>query len=78
MKLPRNVFGFLENCIWIDYGKFSLIWQQYLPSAVNVLTNSPEISGLTNREISYFNLCQIHEKMGKSAAIQISVVFGSR
>ena len=53
-KNEKN-FTFLDECIW--YGAFECIWvhslllQQYLPSAVNLLTNSLKISDLTNRSV---------------------------
>ena len=32
-KKQQNAFGFLD---WIGNGKVSLLWQEYLPSTVNV------------------------------------------
>ena len=44
-NLKQIGFGFLVNFISIGSGKFSLIGRIW--SAVNVLTNNPEISDLT-------------------------------
>ena len=30
MKMQQNNFGFSDNCIWIDRGKFSLLLREYL------------------------------------------------
>ena len=37
LKKQKNIFGFLDNCIWIGSGKFSLLWRKYSSFAVNVL-----------------------------------------
>ena len=29
-KPQQNIFGFLDNCIWIGNGKLSLLLQEYL------------------------------------------------
>ena len=29
IKKPQDVFSFLDKCIWIDNGKFSLLWRGY-------------------------------------------------
>ena len=46
-------------------------------SAVNVLPNSPKISDLTNRDVLLLNLSLLMENLDKSAAVQISTVFGT-
>ena len=51
----ENVFCLLDNCIWIGWGKFSLLSREYLPSAVNVSANSPKISDITKRDIFQLN-----------------------
>ena len=40
-------------------------------SAVNVLTNSPNISDLTQADFFQLNLSQIHGKLDNSSAVQI-------
>ena len=58
-NVPKKVFGFLDNCIWIDRRKFSLALVAMtciLSSTVNILTSSPKISDLTKRGIVYMYL----------------------
>ena len=50
-KNSGKVFCFLDNCIWIDCFKISLLRKEYLWSAVNMLTNSTKISDINNRNI---------------------------
>ena len=45
--------------------------------AVNMLTNSPNISYITNRDIFNLNLPKNHEKYDKNAGAQIQGVFGT-
>ena len=59
-KLLPN--GNQDNCIWTGWRNFSLLWQEYLSSAINVLTNTPKISYLTLREVFPLNLSQIDGK----------------
>ena len=58
IKFPQKASGFLDNCIWIGCEEFSLLWQEYLSSAVDVLTKSPKILDLTKIEVLQLNLCQ--------------------
>ena len=74
-NLSKNVW-FLGNVIWIKCDKFSLLRREYLPSAANVLTNSPKISGITKREIFQLRFLKVSDKCDKSAVRQISAVFG--
>ena len=41
---------YLDNCTWIGFPRFSLQREDFL-SAVNLLTNSPNISDITKRDI---------------------------
>ena len=41
-----------------------MVWQEYLSSVVNVLTNSVKISGQSKADFVQLNLPQIHEKIG--------------
>ena len=45
--------------------------------AVNMLSNSPNISYITNRDIFNLNLPKNHEKYDKNAGAQIQGVFGT-
>ena len=47
MKNADLVFGFWDNTFWIWCEKFLLLWRDYMPSAVKMLTNSANISDLT-------------------------------
>ena len=49
--------------------------RQYLSSAVNVLTTSPNISHITKRDIFQPNFPQSDEKYDKSAIVHVSAVF---
>ena len=58
MKISEKVFGFLDHIIWIAWGKFSLVWPEYMPSAIKLLTNNPKISYLTKRDVLQLNLSE--------------------
>ena len=58
----ENTFVYLDNCIGIGCGKFSLLQREYLPSAVIVLTNSPTTLDITKRDIFGLNFSQSDEK----------------
>ena len=73
-KIPQRDFVFLDNCIWIRCSRYSVIWLEYLSSAVNMVANSPIIK----REIFQLNLSKNHNKLEKSAVAQISAVFDTR
>ena len=51
----ERIFVFLHNCIWVHCSKSSLLWREYLSSAVSVQTNSPKISDLTKRDVFPLN-----------------------
>ena len=61
MKKQEKVFGFWDNCIWICVGKFFLLWQEYLSSAIEVLINGPNIFNAAKRNFFQLNLSQINE-----------------
>ena len=54
-KLDKNVFCFSDNGIWIGFVKLSLCWREYLPSVVNVLTNSLKILYINKTDIFLLN-----------------------
>ena len=74
MKNWVKGFGFFDNFIWIGCAKFSIEWREYLSSAVNVLSDSPEISDLSQRDIFLLNWSQNDEKTDNSVFVQISAV----
>ena len=57
-KMEKNDFCFSDNSIWIGCVKLSLLRREYLPLAVNVLTNSIKILCSTKRDS--FQLIYLH------------------
>ena len=49
INVSENVFGFEDNCVGTCCGSFSLLWQEYMWLAVNVLKDDPNISDPTKR-----------------------------
>ena len=64
MKNPEKVFFFKDNGVWTYCGKACILRREYIYSAVNVLTNSPNILDLTKAEFFQLSLSQIHGKIG--------------
>ena len=54
-KNQEKSFCLSDNCIWIGYAKLSPLRIEYLPSAVNVLKDSPKILDITKRDIFQLN-----------------------
>ena len=54
-KKLRKKFYFSDSCIWIVCCKFSQSWTKYLPSAVNVLTLTNQISPKSGGDIFQIN-----------------------
>ena len=73
-KLEKKLYVW-DTCIWIGYGKLSLLQRKYLSSGVNMLTNSLKILDITNRDIFKLNFPQRNEEYDRSAVMQISQVF---
>ena len=65
MKNQENIFCFKDNGVWTFCVKVCILRQEYVYSAVNVLTNSPNISDLTKEDFFQLNLSQTHGKMEK-------------
>ena len=65
MKNPENVFFFKDNGVWTCCVKVCILRPEYVYSAVNVLTNSPNISDLTKADFFQLYLPQTHGKMEK-------------
>ena len=61
-KICQKMFVFLENCIWIGCDTFSLLWTEYLLSAVNVSAKCPKISTMTNRDVFPLNFSLSDQK----------------
>ena len=64
MKNPEKDFCFKDNGVWIFCLKVCILRWEYVYSAVNVLTNSPNILDLTKADFFQLNLSQIHAKIG--------------
>ena len=60
----QNIYGSLDNLIWIGNGKFCLLLREYWQLAVNVLTSSPKISDLNKNNFFSLNLAENDEKVG--------------
>ena len=60
----ENVFGFADNCVGTCFGNFSLLWQEYMWSADNVLKDGPNISDATKRHNTQLTLFDIKGKFG--------------
>ena len=74
-KSWEKFFPFWENCMWNCCNKLPRLRREYLPSAVNVLTKSPKIFGITNRDISNWIVFTVINKSGKGILDQIWTVF---
>ena len=64
MKNPEKVFRFKENGVWTCCVKVCILRREYVYSALNVLTNSPNILDLTKADFLQLNLSQIHGRIG--------------
>ena len=58
------MFSFKDNGVWTCCAKVCILQREYVYSAVNVLTNSPNILDLTKADFFQLNLSQIHGKIG--------------
>ena len=54
-KNSEKVFCFWDNCIWIGIVKLSLLRTGYFSSVANVLTSSPKIWHVNERDIFQLN-----------------------
>ena len=64
IKNQEKVFCFKDNGVWTFCVNVYILRREYVYSAVNVLTNSPNILDLTKAHIFQLTLSQIHEKIG--------------
>ena len=64
MKNPEKVFYFEDNGVWTCCVKVCILRPEYMYSALNVLTNGPNILELTKADFFRLNLSQIHGKIG--------------
>ena len=63
-KNPEKVFCFKDDAVWTFCDKVCILRREYVYSAVNVLTNNPNILDLTKADFFQLNLSQIHGKIG--------------
>ena len=63
-KNGEKVFCFWDNCIWIGIVKVSLLRTGYFSSAANVLTSSPNIRHVNNRDFFQLNWLGSDESIG--------------
>ena len=54
----------MDNGVWICCVKVCILRREYVYSAFNVLTNSPNILDLTKADFFELKLSQIHGKIG--------------
>ena len=57
-KIEKKIVSFLDDCIWIGSGTFSLLPEKYLSSDVNVLPNGLKISDITKKDFLQLKFCQ--------------------
>ena len=62
-KYSDKLFYFLDNCIWIDNCKLSLLQGRCLWSGVNMLTKKPNILVINKRHIFQLHFPQGDEKI---------------
>ena len=63
-KKSEKVFFFKDNGVWTCCVIVCILRREYVYSAFNVLTNSPNILDLTKADFFQLNLSQIREKIG--------------
>ena len=71
MKNPEKVFCFKDNGVWTCCVKVCILRQEYVDSAVNVLTKSPNILDLTKADFSSSIYPIFMEKYDNSSAVII-------
>ena len=64
MKNPEKVFRFWDKSVWSCWRKFSVLRQEYLSSAVNVLANRLKIYDQSKAVFFQLNLPEIHGVKG--------------
>ena len=64
MKYCCKIISFWDKCIWIGWGKFPVLWWEYLGSANNGLRYGPETTHLRKTHAFQLYLCDNVEKVG--------------
>ena len=70
-KNPEKSFVLKIMASELVASKVRISRREYVYSAVNVLTNSPNILDLTKADFFQLNLSQTHGKIDNSSAVQI-------
>ena len=70
-KKLGKLFCFWDNYIWKCCNTFSLLRREYLSSAVNVLTNRPNIFHITRDTFRNWLACTLTNKYRKGAAVPV-------
>ena len=63
--MQRRIEQNIDNCISIDFGKFSLLQREYLLCAVIVLTTRPKVSDINKRDTIQLNFPKSNKRMIK-------------
>ena len=76
-KNREKFFSFSHKCIWTVCIELSLLWREYLPSAVHVLTKNLERFHITSRNFFQLNYLHSHQWiMVKMLALRLNQSFG--
>ena len=79
MKYSQKVYGSYDKRIRFGCSKFHVLWREYLVSTVSGLTNKPNVSDLTQKDIFWLYLCQNYEKiLWKCSLADSETVFETR
>ena len=73
-KKLEKVFPFSGTCIWLGSCKFSQYWTRYLPSGVNVLTNTLRFQLTLGEIFSKSTSLKLMKKDAKTSLMEISHV----
>ena len=61
-NIPKKSFVFWDNGVWTCCAKTWTLVREYLFSAINVLTNSLNISDQTNADFLQLDISQMYQK----------------
>ena len=72
IKFPWTNFGFLDNCVRIGCGKFSVLWQEYLSSVINVSRTVLIFQIWLKQKLCNLVYVRMMRKYNESGAVPIS------
>ena len=78
MKNPEKIFRFWDQSVWSCWGKFCILRQEYLSSAVNVLAKNLKAYDHSKAVFFQLTLPGIHGENDNIVALLLSPVFGTR